>query len=540
MARTLVEWIEEAAEAAHPDKPAVIGDRDALSWGELLHGARAISAFLRDAGVGRGSRVGLWMDKTPRSVQALLGVLYAGAAYVPLDPRAPVARAAAIARDNGLAAVFADAPRRDDLIPFLAGAPLELLVLDDPAAEPARTASLAPGCRVAVLADALEFPASEPARPAPEDLAYVLYTSGSTGAPKGVAHTHASGLSFARWVRDRFEIRSDDVFSGHAPLHFDLSISDVFASLGAGGSVRVLSPTEGMLAPYLVRMLDAWGISVWYSVPSALVAMLEQGGLEARPPERLRLVLFAGEVFPMAQLQRLRRALPGATLVNLFGPTETNVCTYHVVPELGAGGERLPIGRACENMETFVLGDDGAEILSPGVEGTLWARGGNLMLGYWGDPARTAAALQADPRGRPGLACNTGDRVRLLPDGAYEFRGRRDHMVKVRGHRVELGEIEAVLAEHPAVREAVAVALPDPAAGNRLVAAVVPRAGARASPAELVAHLAGRLPRYMLPERLEILGELPRTSNGKADRGRLRERWERGGDHGGDHRAEPG
>jgi amino acid adenylation domain-containing protein len=544
-ARSLVEWIEEASVDAHPDKPAVVGDRDALGWGELLRGARALGAFLREAGVGRGDRVGLWMDKTPRCVQALLGVLHAGAAYVPLDPRAPVARVAGIARDDGLAAVFADAPRGPQLPAFLAAAAPALLVLDDPDLDRRAAAALARGRRVELLADALAFPPSEPARPAPDDLAYVLYTSGSTGTPKGVVHTHASGLSFARWVRDRFAIRSDDVFTGHAPLHFDLSVSDLFASLGAGASVRLLSPTEGMLAPYLVRMLDVWGVSVWYSVPSALVAMLEQGGLEARPPDRLRLVLFAGEVFPMPQLRRLRRALPGTTLVNLFGPTETNVCTYHVVPEsLPAEAASLPIGKACENMETFVLGDDGAELAVPGVEGTLWARGGNLMAGYWADPARTAAVLQPDPRGRPGLACNTGDRVRLLPDGTYEFRGRRDHMVKVRGHRVELGEIEAVLAEHPAVREAVAVALPDAAAGNRLVAVVVPRAGAPVAaqdlPGALVAHLAARLPRYMLPERVAVLGELPRTSNGKADRARLREWWETGGDHGRDHRAQPG
>jgi acyl-CoA synthetase (AMP-forming)/AMP-acid ligase II len=254
----------------------------------------------------------------------------------------------------------------------------------------------------------------------------------------------------------------------------------------------------------------------------------------------------------MAQLRRLRRVLPRVTLVNLFGPTETNVCTYQVVPDVlpepgagtGAGAGAflgfLPIGHGCENLETFVVDDAGAQTDLPGAEGTLWARGGNIMQGYFGDPAKTAAVLAADPRGRPGLACCTGDRVRILPDGAYEFRGRRDHMVKVKGHRVELGEIEAVLAEHPGVREAVAVALPDAAAGNRIVAAAVPRAGASPSAAELRAHLAARLPRYMLPAGLELMSELPRTSTGKADRGRLKEQWEGGGAHGDDRRAEPG
>lgn len=549
-ATTLFEWVEEGFAAAHPEKPAIRSERGELAWGELLPGARAIASFLRDAGVGRGQRVGLWMDKTPRCVEALLGVLGAGAAYVPLDPRAPVARVAGIARDCGLSAVFTDAPRRGELPAFLAGTDAPLLLVDDPELAPREAAALARGRRAVLLDEALAFPPSDPARPHPGDLAYVLYTSGSTGRPKGVAHTHGSGLSFARWIRDRFQIRSDDVFSAHAPLHFDLSISDLFASLGAGASVRLLSPTEGMLAPYLVRMLDVWGITVWYSVPSALIAMLEQGGLEARPPERLRIVFFAGEVFPMAQLRRLRRALPHASLVNLFGPTETNVCTYQVVPGAlpeppsgpGAGAFRgfLPIGHGCENLEAFVIDDEGAETDLPGTEGTLWARGGNIMQGYFGDPEKTAAVLKPDPRGRPGLACCTGDQVRILPDGAYEFRGRRDHMVKVKGHRVELGEIEAVLAEHPGVREAVAVALADPAAGSRIVAAAVPRAGAAPSAAELRAHLAARLPRYMLPASLEVMAELPRTSTGKADRGRLRERWEGGGAHGDDRRAGPG
>jgi amino acid adenylation domain-containing protein len=538
-ARSLVEWVEDAEGRTHPDKPAVQGERGSLTWSQLLRGSRALSAFLRDAGVGRGDRVGLWMDKTPECVQALLGILGAGAAYVPLDPRGPLARVALIARDCRLSAVFVDGPRRRELGAFLRAAEVPLTVVSAPTLGPWEDSARAAGGRAELLSAALRFPPSEPARPTPDDLAYVLYTSGSTGQPKGVAHTHASGMSFARWVCDRFGIRSDDVLAGHAPFHFDLSICDLFASLGAGASVRLLSPAEAMLPPYLVRMLDAWGVSVWYSVPSALMAMLEQGGLAARPPVRLRLVLFAGEVFPMPQLRRLRRALPESTLVNLFGPTETNVCTYQVVPPELPDEETAPlsIGKACEDMETFVLDDDGAEITSPGQEGTLWARGPHLMLGYWGDPALTGA-VQPDPRGVPGLACCTGDRVLLLADGRYEFHGRRDHLIKVRGQRVELGEIEAGLAAHPSVLEAVAVALPDPAAGNRIAVAVVLRGRSCAERADLMAHLAARLPRYMLPARLEIVPELPRTSTGKADRGRLRELWEGGKDHGEPDRAE--
>ena len=177
-------------------------------------------------------------------------------------------------------------------------------------------------------------------------------------------------------------------------------------------------------------------------------------------------------------------------------------------------------------METFALDDTGAEVRAPGSVGTLWARGGNLMRGYWNDPERTARTLQPDPRGRPGLAYNTGDLVRLRPDGDYDFLGRRDHMVKTRGYRVELGEVEAGLAAHPAVLEAVVVPLPDPALGHRLNASVVLRSGASADAAALRAHLAERLPGYMVPDVIDVRGELPRTSTGKIDRGTLRTQWE--------------
>jgi amino acid adenylation domain-containing protein len=521
---TLVECLDAGAAGAPREKVAVSGGGPALSHGQLRDGARGVASALAAAGVGRGSRVGLWLEKSPAAVLALAGALRAGAAYVPLDPRAPAARVAAVAQGCGLDAIVADAVRAPLLPGVLARAAAPRLVLVAGAAPPALPW---PAAR---LEDAAGTPPADLPAPAPGDLAYVLYTSGSTGVPKGVAHTHASGIAFVRWVQARFGIREDDVFSSHAPFHFDLSISDLFASLGAGASVRLLTGTETMVAPLLVRTIAAAGITVWYSVPSALVAMLEQGGLEETPLPALRTVLFAGEVFPPAQLARLRRALPGPILANLFGPTETNVCTYQVVPGDFAGGAPLPIGIACENLETFVLDAQGREVRAPGAEGTLWVKGGNLMLGYWNDPERTAAVLGPDPRGAagtPGPACNTGDVVRLRADGGYDFRGRRDHLVKTRGYRVELGDVEAALAAHPAVREAVAVPLPDPSAGNVIVASVVARAGNAVEPRSLRAWVGARLPGYMVPAAIEVRDELPRTSTGKADRTALRGDWER-------------
>jgi acyl-coenzyme A synthetase/AMP-(fatty) acid ligase len=240
-------------------------------------------------------------------------------------------------------------------------------------------------------------------------------------------------------------------------------------------------------------------------------------------------VLFAGEVFAVKHLRSLALQLPKPRYFNLYGPTETNVCTYYEVPADIPDEQTapIPIGRTCEHMEGFVIDDQGHEVRECGAEGTLWIQGGNLMQGYWNDPERTARTLMPDPRGTPGVACCTGDHVRILPDGGFEFLGRRDHMVKTRGYRVELGEIEANLVSHPAVLEAVAVPLPDPALGNRIVASVVPRAAHEVDADMLRAHCGDRLPSYMVPESIELRAELPRTSTGKVDRGVLRGEWER-------------
>jgi amino acid adenylation domain-containing protein len=521
--------VRDSASHVPPSKTAVWTADRSCTFAELIANSLGIAATLHDAGIGRGDRVGIWMDKTPQCVQAILGVLAAGAAYVPLDPRAPWRRCRTIALDCGFAGVVADEPRLQSLNSFLEGM-LPRLVLLDASADAIAGTPLPTAISFERLADAASCPPANLPEPAAGDLAYILYTSGSTGTPKGVIHTHASGLAFAQWVRQRFGIRSDDVFSSHAPFHFDLSISDLYASLGSGAAVRLISSVEGMLAAHLVKLIPECGITVWYSVPSILVSMLDAGELERHGLPGLRLLFFAGEVFPTPQLRRLRRALPKVGLYNLFGPTETNVCTYYEVPA-AIPDERtapIPIGRACEHMETFVVDENGKEA-GVGVEGVLWAKGGNLMSGYWNDAARTAATLQSDPRkpaANSSSAYCTGDYVKLLPDGNYEFLGRRDHMIKTRGFRVELGEIESVLASHPGVLEAIAVPLPDSAIGNRIVASVVARSGETLDANQLRAHCARFLSTYMVPEQIEVRPEMMRTSTGKADRQALLREWE--------------
>ncbi|MFH2054310.1 MAG: amino acid adenylation domain-containing protein [bacterium] len=520
---TLVRMIRRGA-ALDPTRTAVLASGGELSHAQLVDGAARIATALADAGVRRGDRVGIWMEKTPACVQTIVGTMMAGAAYVPLDPKAPWRRCRAIIADCAVAALFADGPRFAQLPDLIAGMDLRLLAVDgDPLSVPVGTDP-----PPTAMADLLAGKKRDLPEPELDDLAYILYTSGSTGTPKGVVHTHRSGADFVCWVRDTYRITAGDVFSSHAPFHFDLSISDLYVPLGCGGTVRLISSLEAMLPPYLVRGVAEWGITVWYSVPSILIAMMETGGLETAGFGRVRVLFFAGEVFPAPQLRRLRRALPGVRMANLFGPTETNVCTYYDLPDDVPADRPIPIGKACENLESFVLDDQGREA-GVGVEGTLWIRGGNLMSGYWNDPERTAATLKPDPRGRAGVAYCTGDRVRLQPDGDYEFLGRRDHMVKIRGFRVDTGEVEAALAAQPAVLEAVVVAVAGGESGTRLAASIVPRAGAAVTVGDLRAFCAERLPVYMVPELVEVRDALPRTSTGKADRKALQAAWSQEG-----------
>jgi acyl-coenzyme A synthetase/AMP-(fatty) acid ligase len=273
----------------------------------------------------------------------------------------------------------------------------------------------------------------------------------------------------------------------------------------------------------LAKFIAAQGISVWYSVPSALVHLVLRGSLQTQNLERLRLVLFAGEVFPMKYLRQLVELLPGVELFNLYGPTETNVCTYYRVHRAKLGNtERIPIGRGCSNTEVFAV-DEGDRFIQPGQTGELYVRGPSVTCGYWGDPDKTRQTVVPN-RFQPNYEekiYRTGDLVMLREDGDYEFVGRRDSQIKSRGYRIELGEIEAALLSHPDVKEAAAVAVPDEEVGNRIKAIVALHGEARLTAAEVQLHCAQRVPKYMIPEVVEFRANLPKTSTGKLDRVQL-------------------
>jgi len=273
----------------------------------------------------------------------------------------------------------------------------------------------------------------------------------------------------------------------------------------------------------LSSFIQNQGITVWYSVPMVLT-MLTRGKLHERDLSRLRLVLFAGEVFPIKHLRNLRRMLPETRMANLYGPTETNVCTWYEVGQIPKNQTTpIPIGRACINMEVIAIDEAGRPVLAPGQEGLLYARGSNVMQGYYGRPSESAACFIGNPfaSGRDEKLYCTGDWVTIDENGDFLLIGRKDHMIKTRGYRVELGEIEAVMVAHPAVNEAVALAIADEAIGNTIHAIVTINDSDSLTSTELKRHCAEKLPSYMVPEEIEFCETLPRTGTGKIDRQRL-------------------
>ncbi|MGI9264604.1 MAG: amino acid adenylation domain-containing protein, partial [Gammaproteobacteria bacterium] len=442
--------IDRSAER-YAERPAFRFLGSTLTYAELVRRANQLAWTLAGEGIKRGDRVGIFLHKSIESPVAVYGIMKAGAAYVPLDPGAPVSRLRKTIQHCGIRCLITHAQKEQDTCNLLQGETslecvIGLDVLDRPGIRCLGWDSVeaAPGAR-APDAGVME-----------QDLAYIMYTSGSTGIPKGIMHTHASGLSYARMAAETYGITHDDRLSNHSPLHFDMSTLDYFSGPLRGAATVIIPEAYTKLPASLSKLIEDERLTIWYSVPLALIQLLLRGLLEQRDLSALRWVLFGGEPFSSKHLYALRRLWPQARFSNVYGPAEVNQCTYYHIP--GAEPESdapVPIGRVWPNAEGLVV-DEKDQPVACGESGELLIRSPTMMRGYWDQPELTERAFyrRQIAGGVSDVYYRTGDLVQERDDGVLMFLGRKDRQIKTRGYRVELDEVESVLATHEQVEEA--------------------------------------------------------------------------------------
>jgi amino acid adenylation domain-containing protein len=520
----LQHWVTEQA-SRRPEAGALVFQGERVTYAALEEASNRLAHLLKDAGCRRGDRVCLLTPKSPAAIVAILGVLKADAVYVPLDPGSPVPRLEQMiaACDNRW--ILASGPvgaTLDGLFRapgFAATHAIGWLGVDAPPPGVAAPFS---------LADLTAYPTTlPPTANGPQDPAHILFTSGSTGVPKGVVITHASVRCFVQWAVSYFGTAPTDRISGHPPLHFDLSTFDMFGTFAAGAELHLVPPELNLLPHKLAELIRSAELTQWFSVPSVLNYMAKFDVVRDGDFPSLRRVLWCGEVFPTPPLMYWMQRLPHVTFTNLYGPTEATIASsYYTVPSCPTSEDAvIPIGQACGGEELLVL-DAALGPVPPGEVGELYIRGAGLSPGYWRDPAKTRAAFVPYPGGTdPGdRVYRTGDLAARGADGLVRFLGRADSQIKTRGYRVELGEIEVALHALGTLRECAVVGVPSQDFdGVAICCAYVPLAGADVTPGGLRDALARALPSYMLPSRWLAFDELPKTTNGKIDRRRLKE-----------------
>lgn len=520
----LLSQLLQLAAKSTPESIAIETESGSINFVQLYQRSRQIASMLIDDGVSPGDRIGIMMDKSIESVAAIYATLLVGAAYVPLDTTSPLKRLNFVLCDAGVTRLFVDSRNYDRVrSEGDVGWPIEQYFLLDFRDSCDVTVDQEKENVVEWSAIQLKDPLRSPIIIPPDELAYVLYTSGSTSNPKGVMISHCNAMAFIDWAFESVQAQSTDRFSSHAPFHFDLSIFDLFVSCKSHSTLVLVPPSISYFPLALAKWIEEHRISIWYSVPSILSRMLAAGGLDRFSLDELRCIIFAGEVFASRDLRQWMLQRPNIRYLNYYGPTETNVCTYYEVVNPPEVETPVPIGSASSGDQIYLVHDGKVLAKDEPVVGEIWVSGPTVALGYLGDAQATLARFSParDVTGNDLPVYRTGDLGIWNGDGEIEFRGRCDHMVKCRGYRVELGEIESALLSSEDVGEACVVATECERHGTHLTAMIASSNGTLHKE-DVIAHLKLLIPHYMIPQDFEVLDELPKTVRGKIDRRSLK------------------
>jgi amino acid adenylation domain-containing protein len=515
--RDLLQHFVDLHGDANPDAVAIRCDRKGpVTYGKLREDADRTANLLVRRGMERGDRAVICTDRSADAIVAMLGALKADLIYVPVYDRSPPERIRAIIEDCGPRCIICSDSTIGRLLEATAAGPaIDLLVNLGGGQEDAEAGSFG---HVAARSEIEAQDAkARDYRNVGTDTAHILYTSGSTGAPKGVRISHLNVASYIDWATSYFDIRSDDRILNTAPFNFDMSTFDIYCAQAAGAALCLA------VALLLAKRIEREDITIWKAIPSLLRAMLAAKVVTPDRMETLRHVIFSGDVVSSRDLAGWMAGVKDCRYYIGYGPTEaTGMSTCHRLEgPMEDAGEAVPLGRACADTEVRVLRADQSPA-GPGEVGELYIGGSGISEGYWGDPGRTRDRFLAGSPGMPGAGriYRTGDRGYCDDDGVLHFVGRDDEQVKIQGYRVELGDVRSALRSSENVEDAEVLTQEMESGDKCLIGVVVPRNGADM---EGIARSLGRkLPRYMVPRQLLAVDEIPRSERGKVDRRKLR------------------
>ena len=522
MTQLIQDWITQQAER-RPERNAIVWKDERVSYAELDSITNRLAEMLRESGCHKGDRVAFCIPKSPAAIICMVGILKADCVYVPIDSECPAPRVvkviescrprwilAARSAAKLLEGVFADA----NLTSSIRVGSLD----DDHIAGDNFESEI---CRTGLM----EF-SDEPHayHNHSDDPAHILFTSGSTGIPKGVVITHANVISFVEWGVNYLGIDDTDRVSGHAPLHFDLSTFDMYGAFAAGAELHPVPPELNLLPNKVADFIRNHDLTQWFSVPSILNYLCKFDVVDFNDFPSLRRLMWCGEVLPTPTLMYLMKRLPSIPFTNLYGPTEATIASsYHTVESCPENEtDSVPIGMPCDGESLLVL-DEKLQPVDNGTTGDLYIGGIGLSPGYWRDQEKTDSVFLANP-GNGERIYKTGDLAYVGEDGLVYFIGRSDTQIKSRGYRIELGEIETGLSAIEFLDESAVVAIDTDGFQNKSICcAYVPSSDAEVTPARIRTALLKAVPKYMVPTQWMEFEELPKNTNGKIHRPQLHE-----------------